>query len=150
MRKYARWPRGRQPILSPTVLPVAEQSSRAGAVTGVGVTGSRVLASARGCFVAAAAMRSALLLPLAAGVERKLERRPRRSLTWSVVHIVEVVVSDGAALMTGSAAGGLGIQPPGRRLTYRRCRATRSLGVRRWAKLGLRRSTTEPLEPSAL
>jgi hypothetical protein len=39
---------------------------------------------------APAAMRSALLLPLAAGLERELERWPRRSLTWPVVHKVEI------------------------------------------------------------
>jgi hypothetical protein len=35
-------------------------------------------------------MRSALLLPLAAGPEQKLERGPRRSLAWPVVYVLEV------------------------------------------------------------
>jgi hypothetical protein len=51
------------------------------------------------------------------------------------------------ALVTGSAAGGLGIQPVDRRLTYRGVEPTRVVGHR--AKRG-RRSTAEPLEPSAL
>ena len=52
------------------------------------------------------------------------------------------------ALVTGSAAGGLGIQPLDRRVSYRRCRAHEVVG--HWAKRGRPRSTTEPLEPSAL
>ena len=42
-----------RPTVKPAALPVAEQSSRAGAVTGVGVTGPCVLAVSRGCFIAA-------------------------------------------------------------------------------------------------
>jgi hypothetical protein len=86
------------------------------------------------CNVAPAATRSALLLPLATGAEQKLERGPRRSLAWPVVYVLEVdrLGRRFHALMTGSAAAGLGIQPPDRRLTYRRCRAHAVVG--RWAK----------------
>ena len=96
--------------------------------------------------VAPAATRSALLLPLAAGPLQKLERRPRRSLTWPVVCVVEVdrVGRRFHALATGSAAGGLGIQPLDRRVGYWRCRADEMVG--RWAKRGRPRSTAEPLE----
>jgi hypothetical protein len=53
------------------------------------------------------------------------------------------------ALVTGGAAGGLGVRPLDRRVAYRRCRADAVVG--RWAKRGRPRvSTAEPLEPSAL
>jgi len=76
-----------------------------------------------------------LLLPVAAGPEQKLERRSRRSLAWPVVYVVGVdrLGRRFHALVTGSAAGGLGIQPVARRLTYGRVEPTRSLGIRRRA-----------------
>jgi hypothetical protein len=110
---------------------------------------SERLAEPAALLVCPAAMRSALLLPLAAGPEEKLERRPRRSLTWPVVYVVEVdrLGRRFHALVTCSSAGGLTIQPVDRPLMYRRCRAQEVVG--HWAKRG-RRSTAEPLEPSAL
>ena len=90
-------------------------------------------------------MRSALLLPLAAGPEQKLERGPRRSLAWPVVYVLEVdrLGRRFHALVTGSAAGGLGIQPPDRRVAYRRCQAHEVIA--HWVKRGRARSTAEPL-----
>jgi hypothetical protein len=81
-------------------------------------------------FVAPAARRSALLLPLGGGPEQKLERGPRRSLTWPVVYVVEVdrLGRRFHALVTGGAAGGLGIQPLDRRVAYMRCRADEVVG----------------------
>jgi hypothetical protein len=52
------------------------------------------------------------------------------------------------ALVTGSPASGLGIQPLDRRITYRSCRAHEVVG--HWAKRGRPRVTSEPLEPSVL
>jgi len=52
------------------------------------------------------------------------------------------------ALVSGSPASGLGIQPLDRRITYRSCRAHEVVG--HWAKRGRPRTTTEPLEPTAL
>jgi hypothetical protein len=56
------------------------------------------------------------------------------------------------ALVTGSASGsapgGLSIQPLDRRVTYRSCRANDV--VSHWAKRGRPRSTNEPLRPEAL
>ena len=52
------------------------------------------------------------------------------------------------ALVTGSASGGLSIQPLDRRVTYRSCRARDVCG--HWAKRGRPRATDEPLEPSPL
>jgi hypothetical protein len=52
------------------------------------------------------------------------------------------------ALVTGSAPGGLGIQPLDRRVTYRSCRANDV--VSHWAKRGRPRSTNEPLRPEIL
>ncbi len=52
------------------------------------------------------------------------------------------------ALVTGSASGGLSIQPLDRRVTYHSCRAHE---VRvHWAKRGRPRATDEPLKPSPL
>lgn len=52
------------------------------------------------------------------------------------------------ALVTGSAAGGLAVQPLDRRVTYRSCRAHEV--VAHWSKRGRPRATEEPLEPSVL
>ena len=52
------------------------------------------------------------------------------------------------ALVTGSALGGLGIQPLDRRITYRSCRAHEV--VSHWSKRGRPRSTNEPLRPEVL
>jgi hypothetical protein len=52
------------------------------------------------------------------------------------------------ALVSGSPAGGLGIQPLDRRITYRSCRAHEV--VAHWAKRGRPKVTNEPLEPSVL
>jgi hypothetical protein len=52
------------------------------------------------------------------------------------------------ALVTGSAGGGLAVQPLDRRITYRSARAH---DVRcHWSKRGRPRTTDEPLEPSPL
>ena len=50
------------------------------------------------------------------------------------------------ALVTGSAPGGLSLQPLDRRVSYRSCRAHEV--VAHWAKRGRPRATLEPLEPS--
>ena len=52
------------------------------------------------------------------------------------------------ALVTGSAAAGLTVQPLDRRVTYRSCRAHEV--VAHWAKRGRPRTTETPLEPSVL
>jgi hypothetical protein len=52
------------------------------------------------------------------------------------------------ALVTGSAPGGLAIQPLDRKVTYRTCRARDVLA--HWAKRGRPRTTTEPLSPQVL
>jgi hypothetical protein len=52
------------------------------------------------------------------------------------------------ALVTGSASGGLAVQPLDRRITYRSCRAHEV--VAHWAKRGRPRATEAPLEPSPL
>jgi hypothetical protein len=52
------------------------------------------------------------------------------------------------ALVTGTAPGGLSVQPLDRRVTYRHCRAHDVLA--HWAKRGRPRQTSEPLEPSPL
>jgi hypothetical protein len=52
------------------------------------------------------------------------------------------------ALVSGSPAGGLGIQPLDRRITYRSCRAHEV--VAHWAKRGRPKVTNEPLKPSVL
>jgi hypothetical protein len=52
------------------------------------------------------------------------------------------------AIVTGSAPGGLAIQPLDRKVTYRSCRAREVLG--HWAKRGRPRTTSEPLVPSVL
>ena len=52
------------------------------------------------------------------------------------------------ALVTGSASGGLSVQPLDRRITYRNCRAYDV--VAHWAKRGRPRATSEPAEPSPL
>jgi hypothetical protein len=69
-------------------------------------------------FVAPAATRSAVLLPLAAGSEQKLERGPRAGrLTWPVLHVVELdrLGRRYHALVAGNAAGCVGVrfaEPP--------------------------------------
>jgi hypothetical protein len=50
------------------------------------------------------------------------------------------------ALVGGNAAGGLGIQPLDRRITYRSCRAQEVIS--HWSKRGRPRATDQPLEPS--
>ncbi|HUB73125.1 MAG TPA: hypothetical protein VL979_03690 [Solirubrobacteraceae bacterium] len=50
------------------------------------------------------------------------------------------------AIVTGSAPGGLAIQPVDRRVTYRSCRSREVIA--HWAKRGAPRSTAEPLRPS--
>jgi hypothetical protein len=52
------------------------------------------------------------------------------------------------ALVGGNATDGLAIVPLDRRITYRACRAHEVLT--HWAKRGRPRSTSEPLQPSAL
>ena len=52
------------------------------------------------------------------------------------------------ALVTANASGGLAFQPLDNRISYRSCRAHEVRA--HWAKRGRRRSTEEPLEPSAL
>jgi len=52
------------------------------------------------------------------------------------------------ALVTGSANGGLLVQPLDKRISYRSCRAHDV--VTHWAKRGRPRTTDEPLEPSPL
>jgi hypothetical protein len=52
------------------------------------------------------------------------------------------------ALVTGSAQGGLALQPLDRRITYRSCRAHDVLT--HWAKRGRPRATDQPLEPPPL
>jgi hypothetical protein len=52
------------------------------------------------------------------------------------------------ALVTGTAQGGLAIQPLDRRITYRTCRAHDVCA--HWAKRGRPRISQEPLEPSDL
>ena len=86
-------------------------------------------------FVAPAATRSALLLPLAARPEQKLGSGPRRSLAGPVVYIAEVdrLRRRYYALVTS---------PLGSRVSNRRCRVGRSAGQPQ--------STAERLEPSAL
>jgi hypothetical protein len=52
------------------------------------------------------------------------------------------------ALVTGSASGGLAVQPLDRKVTYRACRAHEVVG--HWAKRGRPRPTNEPLQPEVL
>jgi hypothetical protein len=52
------------------------------------------------------------------------------------------------ALVSGTAASELGIQPLDRRITYRSCRAHEVLA--HWAKRGRPRATDEPLKPSPM
>ncbi len=52
------------------------------------------------------------------------------------------------ALVTGSAPGGLSVQPLDRRITYHSCRAHDVIA--HWARRGRPRATSEPLEPSPL
>jgi hypothetical protein len=50
------------------------------------------------------------------------------------------------ALVTGTAPGGLAIQPTDRRVNHYSCRSREVIG--HWAKRGRPRSTSEPLRPS--
>ncbi|HEV3034561.1 MAG TPA: hypothetical protein VGX72_07205 [Solirubrobacteraceae bacterium] len=50
------------------------------------------------------------------------------------------------ALVTGTAAGGLAIQPTDRRVNHYSCRSRDVVG--HWAKRGRPRQTSEPLRPS--
>ncbi len=50
------------------------------------------------------------------------------------------------ALVTGTAPGGLAIQPTDRRVNYYSCRSHDVVG--HWAKRGRPRQTSEPLRPS--
>jgi hypothetical protein len=50
------------------------------------------------------------------------------------------------AMVTGSAEGGLSIEPLDRRVTYRACRAHEVLG--HWAKRGRRRARSGAPEPT--
>jgi len=52
------------------------------------------------------------------------------------------------ALVSGTTAAGLAVQPFDRRITYRSCRAHDVLA--HWAKRGRPRTTSEPLAPSPL
>lgn len=52
------------------------------------------------------------------------------------------------AIVTGTAPGGLSVQPLDRRVTYRTCRSYDVIG--HWAKRGRPRVSTEPLQPSPL
>ena len=86
-------------------------------------------------FLAPAATRSGLLLRLAAGPEQKRLSpvAPVASVAGGVVVEVDCLKRRFHALVKGSAAGGLGIRPPDRRVTYRGVKPTRSLGVGRSA-----------------
>ena len=95
-----------------------------------------------------AAMRSALSGSLAAGLERKLERRPHRSLMWP-----------GGAHSRSKSSRRSADDRQARRAAWAHSRWTavsRTGGaeptrmVGQWAKLGRPWSTAEPLEPSAL
>jgi hypothetical protein len=50
------------------------------------------------------------------------------------------------ALVTGTAPGGLALQPTDRRLGYYSCRSREVIG--HWTKRGRPRETAEPLRPS--
>jgi len=50
------------------------------------------------------------------------------------------------AVVTGSAPGGLALQPTDRRVNYYSCRSREVIG--HWAKRGRPRQTAEPLRPS--
>ncbi len=50
------------------------------------------------------------------------------------------------AVVTGTAPGGLAIQPTDRRVNHYSCRSREVVG--HWAKRGRPRSTSEPLRPS--
>ena len=50
------------------------------------------------------------------------------------------------AVVTGSAPGGLSVQPTDRRVNYYTARSREVVG--HWAKRGRPRATTEPLKPS--
>ena len=52
------------------------------------------------------------------------------------------------ALVTGSAPGGLAIQPLDRKVTYRSCRPREVVG--HWSRRGRPRTTAEPLAPTVL
>lgn len=52
------------------------------------------------------------------------------------------------AIVTGSAPGGLALQPLDRKVSYRSCRAREVVG--HWAKRGRPRTTNDPLEPTVL
>jgi hypothetical protein len=96
---------------------------------------ARCLSAQHSPLVAPAATRS--VAPAAGG------RRPGAEARAPVASVASVAggVRSGVdrlgrrfdALVTGSAAGGLGIQPVARRLTYGRVEPTRSLGIRRRA-----------------
>ena len=51
------------------------------------------------------------------------------------------------AIVTGSAPGGLTVQPTDRRVNYYTARSREVVG--HWAKRGRPRATTEPLKPSS-
>jgi hypothetical protein len=50
------------------------------------------------------------------------------------------------AVVTGTAPGGLALQPTDRRVNYYSCRSREVIG--HWAKRGRPRQTAEPLRPS--
>jgi hypothetical protein len=50
------------------------------------------------------------------------------------------------ALVTGTVAGGLALQPTDRRISYYSCRSREVVG--HWAKRGRPRPASEPLRPS--
>ncbi|MCW3033520.1 MAG: hypothetical protein QOK19_1486 [Solirubrobacteraceae bacterium] len=50
------------------------------------------------------------------------------------------------AVVTGTAPGGLALQPTDRRVNYYSCRSREVIG--HWAKRGRPRQTSEPLRPS--
>jgi hypothetical protein len=50
------------------------------------------------------------------------------------------------AIVTGTAPGGLAIQPTDRRVNYHSCRSREVVG--HWTKRGRPRATSEPLRPS--
>ena len=52
------------------------------------------------------------------------------------------------AIVTGTAPGGLAIQPTDRRVNHYSCRSREVVG--HWSKRGRPRATEAPLEPSAL
>lgn len=76
-------------------------------------------------------------------------------MQWTVrlegIHTGDIVEVDRKgrrfhALVTGTATGGLSLQPTDRRVNYYSCRSREVIG--HWARRGRPRETSEPLLPS--